>query len=74
MATWTTNNWSIGKRVQLHPATDRWMMGDRFGVIVKVKCDSKNPNDFGQIESARIRLDKSDKTFTFPINLYEVIA
>jgi hypothetical protein len=23
----------IGDRVQLHPATDRWMMGDRYGVV-----------------------------------------
>ena len=25
-----------GKRVQLHPATDAWMRGDRFGTVVKV--------------------------------------
>ena len=24
---------SIGKRVELHPATDAWMMGDRFGTV-----------------------------------------
>ena len=74
MKAWTTNNYNIGKRVQLHPATDRWMMGDQFGVIVKVKCDSKNPNDFGEISSAKIKLDISNKTFTFPIDLYEVIS
>lgn len=35
-----------GQRVQLHPATDRWMMGDKFGVVtglgpgwVRVKLD-----------------------------------
>lgn len=26
----------IGDRVQLHPATDAWMMGDRFGTVVKI--------------------------------------
>jgi len=26
----------VGKKVQLHPGTDRWMMGDRFGEITKV--------------------------------------
>lgn len=26
----------VGDRVQLHPATDRWMRGDRFGVVSKV--------------------------------------
>lgn len=25
-----------GMRVQSHPATDAWLMGDRYGVIVKV--------------------------------------
>lgn len=27
---------SIGQRVELHPATDAWMMGDRYGEVVKV--------------------------------------
>ena len=26
----------IGDRVQIHPATDAWMRGDRYGEIVKV--------------------------------------
>lgn len=26
-----------GDRVELHPVTDRWMMGDRYGVVVEVK-------------------------------------
>lgn len=26
----------IGQRVELNPATDAWMMGDRFGEVVKV--------------------------------------
>lgn len=26
----------IGDRVQLHPATDAWMMGDRYGQIVRI--------------------------------------
>lgn len=25
-----------GDRVELHPATDRWMRGDRFGTVVKL--------------------------------------
>lgn len=36
----------LRSRVQLHPATDAWMAGDRYGVIVgigrkrvHVKCD-----------------------------------
>lgn len=25
-----------GDRVELHPATDRWMRGDRFGTVEKI--------------------------------------
>ena len=36
-----TENYAIqdfqaGMRVELHPATDAWMMGDRYGDVVKV--------------------------------------
>jgi hypothetical protein len=38
---------TVGARVELHPATDAWMMGDRFGVVenvgttrVQVRLDS----------------------------------
>lgn len=24
-----------GQRVQLHPATDRWMRGDRYGYVIR---------------------------------------
>jgi len=27
---------TVGQRVELHPACDAWMQGDRFGVIVKI--------------------------------------
>ena len=27
---------TVGDRVELHPATDRWMRGDRFGEVVKL--------------------------------------
>jgi len=43
-----------GRRVELHPATDRWMMGDRYGEVVKVEP-----------ERVRVRLDKSRKSFWF---------
>lgn len=26
----------VGDRVELHPATDAWMQGDRYGEIVKI--------------------------------------
>lgn len=41
-------------RCELHPATDRWMMGDRYGTIVRV--------DGG---SVRVILDRSGKAFWY---------
>lgn len=32
----TVSNFTAGERVQLHPALDAWMSGDRFGTITKV--------------------------------------
>ena len=26
----------VGDRVQIHPATDAWISGDRYGTIVKI--------------------------------------
>lgn len=45
-----------GKRVQLHPGTDRWMMGDRYGEVVGVSRNGK----------LKIKLDKSGKTISLP--------
>ena len=71
---WTTNNYNVGKRVELSPATDQWMMGDKFGEVVRVKCSSQTANEFGEITLAKIKLDKSGKTIKCPANLYEVIS
>ena len=43
-----------GRRVELHPATDRWMMGDRFGEVVRFRDGV-----------VHVRLDKSRKTLRF---------
>jgi hypothetical protein len=32
----TTAHFAVGARVELHPATDAWMMGDRFGTVTRV--------------------------------------
>ena len=29
-------DFKIGDSVELHPGTDRWMRGDRFGAVVKI--------------------------------------
>jgi hypothetical protein len=33
---YTIDDFMVGQRVQLHPGTDRWMMGDRHGVVMHV--------------------------------------
>ena len=40
-----------GKRVELHPCTDQWMMGDRFGHVVRVKDGL-----------VHVKMDRSQKT------------
>ena len=57
-----------GKRelaCQLHPATDRWMMGDRYGKVIRqVKPNRIDPKD----EFYRVKLDKSGKVLTFHVS------
>lgn len=54
----------IGKRVELHPATDRWMMGDKYGAVVAVSrkvrsyIDPKDPRN-GRIFT--VLMDRSGK-------------
>ena len=44
-----------GRRVQLHPGTDRWMMGDRFGEVKKVDAECL----------VHVKLEVSKKTLKF---------
>lgn len=37
------NEFIEGQRVQLHPATDAWMQGDRYGNVVQVIPNSPIP-------------------------------
>jgi hypothetical protein len=34
--TYTLADFKVGDRVELHPATDMWMRGARFGTVTKV--------------------------------------
>ena len=52
----------LGQRVELSPATDRWMMGDRYGAIVQV-----------DLLTAHVRLDKSGTTRRFGLELLTLI-
>lgn len=46
---------SIGQRVEISPAYDHWMRGDRYGEVIKItaKC-------------VHVKLDKSGKTLRIP--------
>ena len=49
-------------RVQIPVYTDRWMMGDRYGEIVKI---TRHRQLDGHPEIAHVKLDKSGKVMRF---------
>ena len=53
-------------RVQIPAYTDRWMMGDRYGTLIKVTKSrpgaAAERGIKGPIEIAHVELDKSGKT------------
>jgi hypothetical protein len=55
-----------GTRVELHPATSNWIMGDRYGEIVGYGHKREYRNTFNgtltQVQPYRVKLDKSGKT------------
>ena len=55
---------AVGQRVQISPAYDAWMRGDRYGEVVKVTP-----------KSVHVKLDKSQRVLrvTRPTGIYEVI-
>ena len=44
----------VGDRIEIHPGTDLWMMGARYGVVIG---SSLTPND-----RVRVRMDRKPKT------------
>ena len=49
----TLDDFKRGQRVELHPGTDRWMMGDRLGVVTRIDTSK------GVV---RVKLDVSGKS------------
>lgn len=52
----------IGKRAQLHPATDRWMRGDKYGTIVAVSTRDRHyldPRDPRNGRTFTLLMDRS---------------
>ena len=44
------NGYTVGDRVELHPGTDLWMRGARFGVVVGLSVTPK--------DRVKVKLDK----------------
>lgn len=51
-----------GHRVELHPACDRWMMGDKFGTVTSVSSSR-----------VYVKLDKSRKRFAYEPDLLRFV-
>ncbi len=51
-------DFAVGQRVALHPATDTWMRGDRYGTVIKI----------GR-EMVQLRLDSSRYLGISPHNI-----
>ena len=50
------NGYTIGDRVELHPGTDLWMRGARYGDVVGL---SLTPND-----RVRVKIDRTGRTIS----------
>jgi len=59
------NRFKRGDRVQLHPATDRWMMGDRFGEVVQVSLRVRSRGKPPPLWKYKILLDRSEEKIWF---------
>ena len=68
-------DFSIGDRVQLHPATSQWMQCDRYGEVVGFSKPIQYRDSFTDEikfhKAVKVKLDKSGKTVRqHPNNLF----
>ncbi len=57
------NEFRIGDRIEMHPATDAWMRGDRYGVVREIGS-----------KWLRVRMDRSDRMIrAAPSNVSTII-
>ena len=55
---------NVGQRVQLHPASDAWMSGDRYGEVVRVGRSI-----------VHVKMDRSGRVRWFhPETIMEIVA
>lgn len=59
----------IGKRVELHPGTDDWMRGDKYGAIVgfgrRVKQQCRRSGAVHYVHPIKVLMDRSERVKTF---------
>lgn len=60
------NAYKIGDRVEIHPSTDLWMMGARFGVVVGIRS---TPDD-----RVIVKLDKLKGKFSGSEDTFHIIS
>ena len=60
------NGYNVGDRVELHPGTDLWMRGARYGEVVRM---SLTPND-----RVHVKLDKLKRIFAGSQETFRNIA
>ena len=59
----TLRDFKVGDRVQLSPACDRWMMGDRYGEVVAIGS-----------KLLKVHMDRSGKTIDIiPDRIGEIV-
>lgn len=65
------NEFTKGKRVELHPACDEWMQGDRYGVVMGLgRARAYWRGRVDVVRPVRVKLDKSGRVRLFhPDNL-----
>lgn len=66
--TFSELDWTLktGVRVELHPGSNRWMRGDRYGEIVWVETLDYSTLDRDRLPDIRVKLDKSRVTVYLP--------
>lgn len=46
-------------RIEIHPACDRWMRGDRYGSVIEIRTRKKRGTEY------KVHLDKSGRIAWF---------
>lgn len=63
MTTFELDNFRPGQRVEVHPGTNAWIFGDRFGEVVKV----------GR-KLVHVKMDRSGRTLKFlPDRIFRIV-